>query len=37
MVATLSERVATLEELSERVSKLESPAVQAESEPQVEG
>ena len=37
MVATLSKRVATLEVLSERVSKLESPAVAAESEPQVEG
>jgi len=37
MVATLSGRVAALEALSERVSKLESPAVQAESEPQVEG
>ena len=37
MVATLSRRVAALEALSERVSRLESPAVQAESEPQVEG
>ena len=37
MVATLSKRVAALEALSERVAKLESPAVQAESEPQVEG
>ena len=37
MVATLSARVAELDDLSKRVSKLESLAPRVESEPQVEG